>query len=130
MNEGGQMLANRAGIALRRANPATAAVLQEQFGGKLKKLLEAYSSKFTITNQEQPGFAIIQLNNMPTRNGNEMNSYSESHINGNSSVFSMPSPGIPSKPFRRVPLLEREWSIDSELLPFVHNVMKPHFDKI
>lgn len=55
VSERGSMLANRAGIALRRANPATAAVLQEQFGGKLKKLLEAYPNKFALINQEQPG---------------------------------------------------------------------------
>eukprot|EP01119_Soliformovum_irregulare_P002388 TRINITY_DN1264_c0_g1_i1.p1 TRINITY_DN1264_c0_g1~~TRINITY_DN1264_c0_g1_i1.p1 ORF type:complete len:577 (-),score=167.67 TRINITY_DN1264_c0_g1_i1:99-1829(-) len=126
-NEGGQMLANRAGIALRRANPATAAVLSEQFGGKLKKLLEAYSHKFTITNQEQPGFAIIQLNNgnFPRFPGSLNSGLSPGNF---SDPFSMSPSG--TRPFRKVAILEREWSRDEEFLPFIYNVMHPHFEKI
>lgn len=124
ISERGSMLANRAGIALRRANPATAAVLQEQFGGKLKKLLEAYPNKFALINQEQPGLAMIQLINKPSRPmvspiGNFTSLSSGSLFNP-----------ISSKAPRRIPLLGREWALESELLPFVHNTMKPHFEKI
>lgn len=118
ISERGTMLANRAGIALRRANPATAAVLQEQFGGKLKKLLEAYPNKFALINQEQPGLAMIQLISKPT------------NPNGPIGGLPLASSALTAKTPRRVPLLGREWAIDSELLPFVHNTMQPHFEKI